>query len=355
MQLEAHLDPCTHCGACLSFCAWDRAEAEGRPAGPELCRPCQVCYRICPRLPHDAPALAHVLFPEAQETPWGLALATYSARAAEPPAGAQDAGVVTRLAQFLLAERRADAILVSGRDADWRPQSFWAVDAAGIERAAGSKYSTAPALASLAEGLERFGRVAVVTLPCQSAALARLAQTRADLRERVVLVVGLFCTESFFHGGAAGGLTRLIEERVGRPLAEVERCDIQRGRLLVRMRGVPDVAEWRMKELHDIVWPICLSCQDLTAEFADVSIGSIGSGEGTNSLIVRSQRGQDIVEAGARAGLWTLAPLEQPEALQKQCERKRGNPERLSEDERVPLGRASVRGNWKRRARNSAA
>jgi len=313
-----------------------------------------VCYRICPRLPHDAPALARALFPDAQETPWGLALAAYSARAAQPPAGAQDGGMATRLAQFLLAERRAEAILVTGRDADWRPQSFWAVDAAGIERAAGSKYSAAPALAALMEGLERFERVAVVALPCQSAALARLAQTRPDLRERVVLVVGLFCTESFFHGDDAGGLKGLIQTRVGRPMAEVERCDIQRGRLLVRVRGIPDAAEWRMKELHDVVWPICLPCQDLAAEYADVSIGSTGSSEGRNSLIVRSRRGQEVVEAGVRAGVWTLAPLEQPEALQKQCERKRGNPGRLAVEERALFGRASVRGNWKRRARNSA-
>jgi len=257
--------------------------------------------------------------------------------------------VATLLASYLLAEGRAEAVLVTGRDAAWRPLSYWATDAAGVQRAAGSKYSTTPALAAMGHGLERFGRVAVVALPCQSAALARLVQMKPELRERIALVIGLFCTESFAHAG----LARLVEERLGRPLSEATRFDIKRGRLLVRASGVAEPVEWRMKELHDLVWPICLACQDLPAEYADVSIGSIGSAEGANSVIVRSQRGQEVMDAGARAGLWKLAPLEQPDALAKQCERKRGNLERLSEEERALYGRASVRGNWKRRGRDA--
>ena len=38
LQPVAVADPCSHCGACLSFCAWDAADREQRPTGPELCR-----------------------------------------------------------------------------------------------------------------------------------------------------------------------------------------------------------------------------------------------------------------------------------------------------------------------------
>ena len=345
IRLESHVDPCTHCGACMSFCAWDQAEAAGRPAGPELCRPCQVCYRICPRLPYDAGALARAISPDSGAAPWGQAIGAYTARAAERPAGVQDGGIVTLLAEHLLAAGQVQAVLVTGRGAEWRPRAYWATDAEGIVRAVGSKYSAAPALTILSDGLERSALLAVIALPCQAAALARFMALRPELRERIALVVGLFCTETFSHDE----LTGLVEERLGRPMADVERFDIKRGRFFARAGGEP--TEWRIKELNDAVWPICLGCPDLTAELADVSIGSIGSAEGANSVIVRSERGCAAVDGGVAAGLWTLAPLENSEALQKQCERKRGAPSQLPADERSLTGRSSVRGNWKRRTR----
>jgi coenzyme F420 hydrogenase subunit beta len=354
MKLDDTLDPCTHCGACLSYCVWDAAERAGQPAGPALCRECQVCYRICPRLPYDAGALAAALFPAARDTPWGREVASFTARAAARPAAAQDGGLTTRLGEYLLVSGQVEAVLVTGRDADWRPAARWATTPAELYAAAGSKYATAPALAGLRQGLERFQRVAVVVLPCQAAALARLRQIDAGVEQRISLVIGLFCTESFFHGGPGAGLTGLVEARLGRPLAGVERFDIKRGRLLVRAAGMDEPAEWRMKDVHEIVWPICLACRDLTAELADLSIGSIGSAEGANTLIVRSERGRAAIEAGAAAGLWSLSALENAASLEKQSERKRGNLAALPAEEQMLYGRQTVRGNWKRRQRRAA-
>jgi coenzyme F420-reducing hydrogenase beta subunit len=347
MTLEPHLDPCTHCGACLSFCAWDAAERAGQPAGPALCRDCQLCYRICPRLPHSRAELAEVLFPGVPAAPWGPTLAAHTARACVRPGGAQDGGVTTRLLQHLLATGQVEAALVCGRNAAWQPEARWASSAADVEAAGGSKYSTAPGLAALREGLERFRRVALVALPCQCAALARSRAVRPEWHEAIALVIGLFCTESFVHGQGSTGLTGLVEERLGRPLNEVQRFDIKRGRFTAQAGEA--CAEWRMKELHDIVWPLCRSCVDLTAEFADLSIGSIGSPEAANTVIARSPRGLAALQAGADSALWTLEALDKPEALAKQCERKRGVPLQLSPAEQALYGRRTVRGNWKRR------
>lgn len=344
-------DPCQHCGACLSFCAWDLAEAQGRPAGPALCRDCQLCYHICPRLPFDRRELAETLFPGTQDSPWRYRLGSHTVHVADQSHGVQDGGVTTCLAQALLETGRVEAVLATGRDENWRPGAYWATTAEEVARASRSKYSTAPALAGLQAGLERYERIAVIALPCQAAALARFQQVRPALKEQIKLVIGLFCTETFYHGDQESGFVRLVEGRAGKPIREVERFDSTRGRLFAYAQNNEVLAQWRMKEVADVAWPICHSCVDLTAEYADLSIGSIGSGAGSNSLIIRSQRGQAVIDAGVAAGRWSLEPLQNPGILEKLASRKRGSLDRLSPAEQKALTRGSIRGNWKRRVR----
>jgi coenzyme F420-reducing hydrogenase beta subunit len=352
MEYEQGMDPCTHCGACFSFCEWDSALAEGLHPGPEICRDCQTCYRICPRLPYDASALAASMFPSASQAAWGLSISAATGRACRPESGVQDGGLASLLARFLLRTGQVDAILVTGRDAEWRPLSYWATDEAGVQAAAGSKYSTAPALAVLEPGLDRFERVAVVALPCQSAALARFRRSKPRYGDKLAMVIGLFCSKTFVHGDhRTPGLAGFIRETMNRPLAEIERFDIRRGRFIARAGETP--AEWRIKELADLAWPICAACADLSAEFADVSLGSVGSSEGRSSMIVRSDRAKALVEACVQAGLLEIEPLETPEALEKLCNSKRRSAEQLPEDQRKLLGRASIRGNWHRQRRRS--
>jgi coenzyme F420 hydrogenase subunit beta len=164
-------------------------------------------------------------------------------------------------------------------------------------------------------------------------------------------VIGIFCSESFYSEGEAGRLEAFVEAKLGQPVSTVDRFDIKRGRFYARAGET--LAEWKIKEMHPFVWPICLQCQDYTAEFADVAIGSVGSGASVNTLIVRSERGASLVAAGADQGLWSLTPLENPDSLTKQSDRKRTNVAALPDDQRVLLGRSSMRGNWKRRQRRA--
>jgi coenzyme F420-reducing hydrogenase beta subunit len=353
MEFDQSMDPCTHCGACFSFCEWDSAVAEGLNPGPEICRDCQTCYRICPRLPFDASALAASMFPSASPAAWGLSITAGTGQACPPESGVQDGGIASMLGRYLLRTRQVDAVLVTGRDAEWRPVSYWATDEAGVQAAAGSKYSTAPGLSVLQPGLDRFERVAVIALPCQSAALARFRQSRPQYGDKLAMVIGLFCSKTFVHGDQrTPGLSGFIRDRLNRPMAEIERFDIRRGRFIARAGET--TAEWRIKELADLAWPICAACADLTAELADVSLGSVGSSEGKSSIIVRSERAQALVEAGVREGLLEIGPLENAEALEKLCNSKRHGAEQLPEEQRKLLGRAAIRGNWHRQRRRSA-
>lgn len=345
MKLQPPLDPCTHCGACLSFCAWDAAEREGESGSARLCRDCMVCYQICPRLPTEDQSLAD-RFPLARDAPWGPCIDFYTVIPSDPIRGAQDGGIVSLLGQHILDAGLVEAVLVTGREPDWRPRSYWATEEDQVVAACGSKYSAAPALASLQEGLERFNRIAIVALPCQCAALARLDRAFASASGKIALVVGLFCSESFCHDHGPDSLVRVVESKLDLPVAEVNRFEVEKGRLTARAGR--QVASWDLKELTGAVWPICHACQDLTAELADLAIGSIGSSPGRNTVIVRSQRAMAVMRSGLEAGLWRMEPVERPEVLGKLCDRKRDRAAELSEKQVRLYGRESVRGVWKR-------
>jgi coenzyme F420 hydrogenase subunit beta len=289
------------------------------------------------------------LFPQGEESAWGRSIAAYTVRPLLESAGVQDGGITSLLAAHILETDVVDAVLVTGRGDDWRPFSYWATEPAEVFAAAGSKYSTAPALEALSVGAERFERMAVIALPCQCDALRRLEQVRPAWSDKLVLTIGLFCTETFWHPG----LVELVERELDRSVAHVDAFAIQRGRLIVRAGD--DTAEWRLRELDEIAWPICHACEDLSAEMADIAIGSIGSPEGRNTVIVRTPEALALLRAGEEAGLWAMGPVERPELLVKLCERKRASSRQLPEERRTRLGRDSVRSNWKRRDDGSSS
>jgi len=52
----------------------------------------------------------------------------------------------------------------------------------------------------------------------------------------------------------------------------------------------------RVSELGDLVREGCDYCGDLVSRLADVSIGSVGSPEGFSTVVVRSLRGERLLE-----------------------------------------------------------
>jgi coenzyme F420-reducing hydrogenase beta subunit len=51
-----------------------------------------------------------------------------------------------------------------------------------------------------------------------------------------------------------------------------------------------------VKELNNAVEKGCLSCPDFAANYADISVGSVGSDDGYSTVIVRSEVGEKLLE-----------------------------------------------------------
>ncbi len=72
-----------------------------------------------------------------------------------------------------------------------------------------------------------------------------------------------------------------------------------------------DRIEIPLDQVRPFIRPTCDVCIDMTAEFADISVGSAEGVEGWNTLIIRSDGGRELVEAAQAKGIIETAPLPQ--------------------------------------------
>ncbi|MCL4459030.1 MAG: Coenzyme F420 hydrogenase/dehydrogenase, beta subunit C-terminal domain [Chloroflexi bacterium] len=347
-QIDA--DPCSHCGACLSFCKWDAFEASqpGLRGDPSLCRTCMLCFSICPRAHPWTPQMEVELFGHSRQHPLlGFYVAAYAARAVEKAPQAQDAGVTTALLRFALRQGLVQGVIVTGRDAEWRPRAFLATSEEEVSGAAGSKYTAAPALSVLGEAVERYERLAFVGMPCQVNALRNLQLRKGERygAERVVLTVGLFCAESFIYG-CPHGLRPFVEREMGMPIREVSRFDIKKGNFVAY--GVERIENRPLVELKELVWPICPSCQDFTAELADISVGAVGSRPDENTVLLRSPLGQQIWEQAHTLEWMQLGAVRNLGIIERLTQNKQARRAALSAEASRFLFKRSIRGNYKK-------
>lgn len=345
-------DACANCGACMSFCQWDAFEKEnaGRRGDPSICLSCMVCFRICPRPQSRYPQVEEAIFGASRTSELlGYYQEAVSAKAANRSPGVQDGGATTALLKFLLREGIVEAVMVTGRDSVWQPRPFVATTESEVDEAAGSRYTTAPALSILSPALERFQRLAFVGVPCQIAALRNLQQRHdpAYPAERVTLTIGLFCAESFTYGHAGTqGMAHFVESELGVPLNRATRFDIKRNNLIV-FEG--DREESRpLAEIKHLAWPICHSCPDFTAEVADISIGAVCSKADESTVLVRSNLGKDVLERAVRAGDLETGPIKSLTVAERIAQNKLDRRAELSPESLQFLTKRSIRGNWKK-------
>ena len=115
--------------------------------------------------------------------------------------------------------------------------------------------------------------------------------------DRVKLLIGLLCTETF----DMAMLTKKLEE-LGTSIEEVEKFNIKKGSFIVQTKTGKEI-KTPIRKMRECVREACDYCYDFAAEFADVSVGSIGSGDGWSTVILRSEAGKDLVKRAEAAGI----------------------------------------------------
>ncbi len=287
---------CVRCGACVGLCPHFRFR-DGLVVTTDECTLEQGrCANLCPRLVDDPARLFDDLgLPAPRGEDPGPTLDIFQARAAVPAAGVQYGGVVTALVSLMLSMgyvRGAALAAYRGRDC---PQGFLAKTPLEAVAAAGSNFAGSASLEAFhrAVGQSKLWPLAVVGLPCQVQALARLKALdlpeTADARHALRFVLGLFCTanlawrdlRSWFQ--AEGVPLNWTRTDVPPPPAE---------KFMVEREG--DSWELPLDGFRSRMMPGCAECTDLTAELADISVGAAENRPGWNTVIIRTETGRQL-------------------------------------------------------------
>jgi len=293
---------CTECGTCAAVCPvleWDYIVGQPKLIGK--CTGCGICYNQCPRTITDPYQLL------------GEFKAGYVSNTNIPEViGGQDGGTVTSLLCYLFDEHLIDAAIVTMRDPNkpWYPVPQVITSKEDAIKSSGSIYSHSQTVEALMNAVRQdFRSIAFVGTPCNIDAVAKMFDSPTGMLKYFmrchVLKIGLFCMDSF----APEALYPFFEKD-GIDLSKVQKMDINKGKFHLYYDPQEEPTKsYTIRQLNKFKSSSCNFCTDLTAENADLSIGSVGSGAKKNTVYARSGLGAEIMEDAAAKGYLKIEPF----------------------------------------------
>ena len=134
-------------------------------------------------------------------------------------------------------------------------------------------------------------RIAIVGTPCEIMAASKL-QYYTD--SPIDVKLGLFCMENFSYK-YFGNLLEEYELKMD----DIEKFQIDKGFIFLLLKTKKTV-KIPLSVAKRIIRKNCNICVELTSETSDISIGSIGSEDNWSTLIIRTKKGEEIVNGAIK-------------------------------------------------------
>jgi len=291
-------DLCALCGACLGLCPYFRAY-RGRIVLTDSCNLSQGrCYAFCPRTPTDLEALSREIFGRPYSLdPLGEHRRVVLARSKDKTllAKAQYGGLASALVAIALKKKGIDGAVLTRREKNLLSTGQVATTRTQILACAGSNYIASPTLQAFNRSAEEpYKSLAAVGTPCQVLALAKMRMNPLENKNRIeklTLTIGLFCTWALSYREMFDFLKKEF------PVGKIGRMDIPPPPANVFQVKLPDGLKFvSLDQVRKFIRPTCSVCLDLTAEFSDLSIGAAEGIPGWNTVIVRTKKGEELIE-----------------------------------------------------------
>jgi len=296
-------DLCSGCGGCVEICPYFRSY-RGKTA---MLFPCNLekgsCYACCPKAEVDLDALSMRFFGKPFDgSPLGHHLSVQVSRAGKKIGnrGFQAGGTVSALMAFALMEGIVEAAVLTDRD-QLMPIPRLARDPSEVFQCASSKYAAAPTLSAFNRAVrDGAGRIGIVATPCQATSIALFRSNqlqKPDFRDPASMIIGLFCTWALDYRAFRNFLSGKIN------LSGIRKVDVPPPPAEV-MEIFDDRGKWEIPlgEVRELVLPSCSFCPDMTAEFSDLSVGVLEGHPDLNTLVIRTERGMEIVSRARKEG-----------------------------------------------------
>ncbi len=341
---------CSGCGLCAGVCPVNCLNVYNGfgKIDEEKCIRCGMCYFVCPRtfLPEKLLNMTQENTSELKEySNIGHYLEIYSARTKidEISSQCQDGGMSSTCLHYLFEKNKIDYALGAKMSTTrWRPEPLLIKNKEDILLTTGTKYVNNPTL-KLLNQKELYGkRLAIVGVPCMMQALLKSEIYAINVPSliNIELRIGIFCMESFPYMG-------LLEicKKLNVDVKNVKKMDINKGKFFIHTNDDGEL-NISIKEISNLAREDCEMCYDLTSESADISIGSIGSPAGWNTVIIRTEKGKKIYEDLISSDLIESKRISDVKPglsmLQKIATSKRNNckkyiSEKIKKNKRVPF------------------
>ena len=293
---------CTSCGGCVGLCP-HVCFVDGRVIWTDACTRDQGrCHDICPWVIAEERGI--------QGDAIGSYKAIYQSRAKS--AAVQDkgqyGGTIIALVLLAMEEGLIDKAILTSGEANGAPRGRVVQEPSEVLRCSGSRYVAAGTLEAFNRAVkEEAIACGVVGLPCQVTALRNVqtsSLSHSQHKDSISLVLGLFCTwaldyrqlQKFFHDKGLDGVQKRYD--IPPPPANVFRVITE-----------SEVIDFPLDLIRPMIMPGCGFCADMTAEAADVSVGAMEGMEGWNTLVVRTERGEDLVRLAESKGVLELETM----------------------------------------------
>jgi coenzyme F420-reducing hydrogenase beta subunit len=201
----------------------------------------------------------------------------------------QDGGVVSALLMKGFEEGAFDAAVVVRRGEGYSAEAAVATCANEVLAAKGTKYLKVNATQKLRELISQGKkRIAIVCTPCEAKAARKIQQTLKEDCE--ITIIGLFCFEAFNRSK----IKEEVQKRLGVDLDRAQKTQVRQGKFTAFVDGKE--YSCKVKDLDAAAEKVCHYCGDFSSQFADVSVGSVGSRKGYSTVIVRSMAGEKLIK-----------------------------------------------------------
>jgi len=341
---------CLGCGACEYACPEKKIKLidfidQGirpvvLPTGD--CSGCSDCVTVCPGVgvSHDpmmktAEGVINML-----TEGWGPVLEIWEGHATDKVIrfNGSSGGLASALALYCVENEGMRGVVHVGNDSEeqYKNKSTFSRTRDDILATTGSRYSPASPCDLFQAIEDAEGACVFIGKPCDLEGLRKTQSIRPGLSKNIGVAIGIFCAGTPSTQGTVDLLAKY-----GISHEDVEELRYRGrgwpGSFSVRLKSD---SEWLELATYEEAWDFlqayrpyrCHVCPDGTSEFADISCGdpwyrSIDADEPGKSLVlVRSEKGREIVKGAIKAGYIQLTPVK-PEILersQKELLRKRG-------------------------------
>jgi coenzyme F420 hydrogenase subunit beta len=326
---------CSGCSTCAAFCERIRMDENGQAElaegaecnmnmGAIQCSDEGTCYDVCPMVSFSKPELEKEVFGEVrkdEDLGYYRKIVAAKSKKKEILENAQDGGAVTSILAAALEGKLIDGNVVTSRTGEWNTRSDIATTKDELIKGAGTKYVRAPSTMKFGKSIREFRRISLVGTGCQTLGARRaIASLLKDVVEKTkesdtpldFTLIGLFCFENFPYNC----IKNALEKEFGVKIEDIIKTDITHGKFIITKKdGSTD--QKPVKTFDECVPEACNLCTNFTSEFSDISVGSVGTEDGWSTVIVRSEKGEKLLENALKLGYLETKDEVNLEAIKK--------------------------------------